>query len=57
MGTPVSSILEWMVAVAFVYVTNCRWGLDSKVVVVRAITREAIVFSMARIATGELDWA
>ena len=59
LGVPnvVSTIIAWVLAVSFAYVTNRRWVFESKVSGREAVTREALKFFEMRAATGVLDVA
>ena len=59
LGLPniVSTVLAWLGAVLFAYVTNRRWVFDSKARGVRAVLRELVLFFLARIFTGIVDVA
>lgn len=52
-----SSIIAWVAAVLFAYVTNRKWVFHSEAETVTAITREVIYFFLCRFATGVIDWA
>ena len=57
MDIMVSTVLAWVFAVCFAYVTNRRWVFQSKAAGVKAIVKEVVSFFACRIATGILDWA
>lgn len=52
-----SSVVAWVAAVAFAYLTNRKWVFHSKASGVSEIAREVLSFFAARLATGALDWA
>mgnify|MGYP002624925678 CR=1 FL=1 len=51
----VSTIIAWVLAVAFAFVTNKLWVFDSKSFDGRTLAHEIPTFFGARIATGILD--
>lgn len=51
-----STIVAWIVAVLFAYITNRKWVFDSKVTTRKEIVQEIISFFACRIATGIVDW-
>lgn len=56
MSTMLSTILAWMFAVLFAYVTNRKWVFHSKVSGIKAILTEMVSFFSCRLATGVVDW-
>lgn len=52
----VSTVLAWILAVAFAYVTNRKWVFHSTAVTRNEILKEAGAFLAARIGTGVLDF-
>lgn len=56
LGTLPSSILAWVAAVLFAYVTNRKWVFHSQAVTRQEITREMVSFFGCRLATGVVDW-
>lgn len=56
MGTIPSSVLAWICAVTFAYLTNRTWVFHSTASESSDIVREAVSFFAARLATGMLDW-
>ncbi len=56
-GTMVSTVIAWILAVLFAYVTNRKWVFNSQAETVAEITKEIISFFGCRLATGVLDWA
>jgi putative flippase GtrA len=57
MGTVPSSVLAWVAAVLFAYVTNRKWVFRSQAVTRQEVTREIASFFGCRLATGVVDWA
>ena len=53
--TIVSTIIAWVVAVLFAYITNRIWVFESKVKEIKGIIREFVSFVTCRLATGILD--
>ena len=56
LGTVPSSVLAWVAAVIFAYVTNRKWVFRSQAVTRQEITREVTSFFGCRLATGVVDW-
>ena len=56
LGTLPSSVLAWLAAVLFAYVTNRKWVFHSQAVTRQEITREMLSFFACRLATGVVDW-
>ena len=56
MGTLPASVLAWVAAVLFAYVTNRKWVFRSQAVTRQEITREITSFFGCRLATGVVDW-
>lgn len=56
MGTMVSTIVAWVAAVLFAYLTNRKWVFHSQAVTRQEITREIVSFFACRLATGVVDW-
>lgn len=56
MKTVISSMIAWIAAVLFAYVTNRRWVFHSKANTVSEILAEVIKFLSVRLATGIVDW-
>ena len=52
-----STILAWIVAVAFAFITNKLWVFDSKSFERKTLLHEIWTFTAARLATGALDVA
>ena len=59
LGMPVmaSTIIAWILAVLFAYVTNRKWVFLSEAKGRRAIVKEMLSFFACRLATGLVDWA
>ena len=55
-GTMPSTLIAWICAVLFAYVTNRKWVFHSKAIGKKEILGELISFFACRIATGVLDW-
>ena len=55
LSTGVSTVVAWIVSVAFAYVTNKLWAFDSKSWEARVVWREAFSFLCCRLATGAFD--
>ena len=51
-----STILAWIFAVLFAFVTNRQWVFRSQAKTQIEILRECISFFSCRLATGGLDW-
>lgn len=58
LGMPVmaSTIIAWILAVLFAYITNRKWVFLSQAESRRAIAKEMISFFVCRLATGLVDW-
>lgn len=52
----VSTIVAWILAVLFAYVTNRKWVFHSEVDNAKDLLKEMISFFTARLATGVIDW-
>lgn len=55
LNTVVSTVIAWLLAVIFAYVTNRKWVFESKENTTKGIIREIVAFFSCRIATGVLD--
>lgn len=51
----ISTIIAWMLAVLFAYLTNRKWVFNSTATTSSAIVKEFIAFITCRIATGIFD--
>ena len=56
MTTMPSTIIAWVLAVLFAYVTNRKWVFQSEAEGWKEIRREVISFLGCRLATGVVDW-
>ena len=56
LGTVPSSVLAWVAAVIFAYVTNRKWVFASQASTRQEVTREMLSFFSCRLATGVVDW-
>lgn len=56
MGLSAGSIVAWIVAVTFAYLTNRKWVFHSEASGSREILQEILRFFAARLATGIFDW-
>ena len=54
--TMVSTIIAWIMAVLFAYITNRKWVFKSLAKTKTEIVREILSFFGCRIATGVVDW-
>ncbi len=55
-GVMPSTIIAWVIAVLFAYITNRKWVFHSKVDEIRDSIKEMAAFFGCRFATGVLDW-
>lgn len=53
----VSTIIAWILAVAFAFFTNKRWVFDSKSYGAKTMAKESVSFLLSRVFTGALDVA
>ena len=53
----VSTIIAWIAAVLFAYVTNRKWVFHSQAQGTKEIVQELVSFFACRLATGVVDWA
>ena len=51
-----SSVVAWIAAVMFAYLTNRNWVFSSRASTKQAIAREITTFYFFRLATGIIDW-
>lgn len=51
-----STIVAWILAVLFAYVTNRKWVFHSDCYIYKEIIKEMIAFFSCRLATGFVDW-
>ena len=54
--TTPSTLIAWVAAVLFAYLTNRKWVFDSQAEGNKQILAELISFFLCRIATGVVDW-
>lgn len=57
LSTTVSTVIAWVVAVLFAYITNRTWVFESRARTVSGVLRELWSFLLCRLATGALDLA
>lgn len=55
-GIMPGTIIAWITAVLFAYLTNRKWVFHSEAYSAKEILREIIAFFSCRIATGVIDW-
>jgi len=51
-----STVLAWVIAVLFAYITNRKWVFHSKFNNRKEIIREMMAFFTCRLTTGFIDW-
>ena len=56
LGLNISTVIAWVLAVLFAYITNRKWVFKSEAHSAVEIFKEIISFFGCRIATGILDW-
>ena len=56
LGVMPSTILAWLLAVLFAYVTNRKWVFHSEAKDAGAVLKEMASFFACRLATGVVDW-
>jgi len=56
LGTMPSTVIAWVAAVLFAYVTNRKWVFHSEAETPGEIAREIASFFACRLATGVVDW-
>lgn len=56
LGVMPSTVVAWIAAVLFAYVTNRKWVFHSTAHTTPEIAREMISFFACRLATGFIDW-
>lgn len=54
--TIVSTIIAWILAVFFAYLTNRKWVFESQTVTRSEVIKEITSFFSCRLATGIVDW-
>lgn len=57
LGTLPSTIIAWILAVLFAYVTNKKWVFESDAATPKEIFQQMLSFFSCRLATGVIDWA
>lgn len=57
LGTMPSTLIAWVTAVLFAYVTNRKWVFHSEAFGTENVLKELISFFVCRMATGVVDWA
>lgn len=59
LGMPVmvSTVIAWILAVLFAYLTNRKWVFHSEADNSKAVLKEIGLFFAARLGTGVIDWA
>ena len=55
-NTMASTVVAWILAVFFAYITNRKWVFHSSAATTREILREIVSFFGCRLATGIVDW-
>lgn len=56
LGVMPSTIIAWIFAVLFAYLTNRKYVFYSEAVTVSEIIKEIVSFFTCRLATGVVDW-
>lgn len=56
-NTMISTVIAWILAVLFAYVTNRKWVFYSTAKTHKEIIMEMLYFFGCRLATGIIDWA
>ncbi len=51
-----STVIAWVLAVLFAYVTNRKWVFHSEAKTRNEIIKEGVSFYLCRLGTGVLDW-
>ncbi len=57
LDTMPSTIMAWLIAVLFAYITNRKWVFKSEAHTMTEIVKELTWFFTCRLATGFVDWA
>lgn len=57
LGVSSSTVIAWILAVLFAYLTNRKWVFHSEAKGFKAIAIEVVSFFACRLATGVVDWA
>lgn len=56
LGVMLSTIIAWVAAVLFAYLTNRKWVFHSEAQIPQEVFKEIISFFTCRIITGVVDW-
>lgn len=56
LGTMASTIIAWIIAVLFAYITNRKWVFHSETRGANEVSKEIASFFGCRLATGVVDW-
>lgn len=56
MGTMASTVIAWILAVSFAYITNRKWVFHSEATTKGEVTKEIFSFFGCRLLTGLVDW-
>lgn len=56
LSTMTSTIIAWILAVLFAYLTNRKLVFDSDAASKQDVIKECLSFFLARLATGVVDW-
>lgn len=51
-----STVIAWVLAVLFAYVTNRKWVFHSQANTRQEVIKEGVSFYLCRLATGVVDW-
>lgn len=51
-----STIVAWVIAVMFAYITNRKWVFHSEADTTENIIKELFIFIACRLSTGVVDW-
>lgn len=55
-GVMLSTVIAWIIAVLFAYITNRKWVFHSGAKSTNDVVKEIISFFGCRLATGVFDW-
>ena len=56
MNVMASTVIAWVLAVFFAFITNRKWVFHSEAITGKEIARELVSFFGCRLATGVIDW-
>ena len=56
LSTVPSTVIAWVLAVLFAYLTNRKWVFHSEAKTRNEIIKEGVSFYLCRLGTGVLDW-